>query len=251
MSPSLHFHRPLTATIDSYHHKQAQLDTTTLKSFFPIPCSVSLPETVSMNHIHTLRPNQCCSVMVQVIEAPVKTVGSVVRHFDNLQAYEHFPTLTRLKGRDSRTHVGPNNFNDGKVGMLCEVHVVSGLPAASNMERLEILDDERHVFSFSMVRGKHRLNNYRSITTLQVLLMVKGQLWLNLSSLIYHPVTLERIRAFLLIPSYVATFNLWLTWRKIWKEEKNHYPLKIIFKKVLGGCIHLGFLVILDDFYRV
>lgn len=43
---------------------------------------------------------------------------------------------------------------------------MSGLPAASSTERLEILDDERHVMSFSVVGGDHRLNNYRSVTTL-------------------------------------------------------------------------------------
>lgn len=43
---------------------------------------------------------------------------------------------------------------------------MSGLPAASSTERLEILDDEQHVLSFSVVGGVHRLNNYRSVTTL-------------------------------------------------------------------------------------
>nr|GEV82928.1 protein trichome birefringence-like 34 [Tanacetum cinerariifolium] len=44
--------------------------------------------------------------------------------------------------------------------------VVVGLPAARSTERLEILDDERHVISFSVVGGDHRLANYRSVTTL-------------------------------------------------------------------------------------
>lgn len=43
---------------------------------------------------------------------------------------------------------------------------MSGLPAASSMERLDVLDDERHIMSFSVVGGDHRLNNYRSITSL-------------------------------------------------------------------------------------
>lgn len=57
-------------------------------------------------------------------------------------------------------------MGDGDVGSVREVHVVSGLPAESSMERLEILDDERHVMSFSVVGGDHRLKNYRSVTTL-------------------------------------------------------------------------------------
>ncbi|KAM0892960.1 hypothetical protein ACQ4PT_025433 [Festuca glaucescens] len=40
-----------------------------------------------------------------------------------------------------------------------------GPPAASSRERLEILDEERHVLSFSVVGGEHRLRNYRSVTT--------------------------------------------------------------------------------------
>lgn len=38
----------------------------------------------------------------------------------------------------------------------------------SSTERLEILDDDRHVISFSVVGGDHRLANYRSVTTLHV-----------------------------------------------------------------------------------
>ncbi|KAL0452688.1 UNVERIFIED_CONTAM: Abscisic acid receptor PYL4 [Sesamum latifolium] len=70
------------------------------------------------------------------------------------QAYKHF-----LKS----CHV---IVGDGDVGTLREVRVVSGLPAESSTERLEILDDERHVMSFSVVGGDHRLHNYRSVTTL-------------------------------------------------------------------------------------
>ncbi|GFY83475.1 PYR1-like 4 [Actinidia rufa] len=92
--------------------------------------------------------------MVQNIAAPVATVWPLVRRFDNPQAYKHF-----LKS----CHVIDG---DGDVGSLREVHVVSGLPAGSSTERLEILDDERHVISFSVVGGDHRLKNYRSLTTL-------------------------------------------------------------------------------------
>ena len=43
--------------------------------------------------------------------------------------------------------------------------VVSGLPASTSTERLEILDDEKHILSFKVVGGEHRLNNYRSVTS--------------------------------------------------------------------------------------
>ncbi|CAA6669287.1 unnamed protein product [Spirodela intermedia] len=78
----------------------------------------------------------------------------MVRRFDNPQAYKHFV-------KSCHVIVG-----DGNVGTLREVRVVSGLPAVTSRERLEILDDERHVLSFRIVGGEHRLSNYRSVTTL-------------------------------------------------------------------------------------
>ncbi|GAB4827643.1 Abscisic acid receptor pyl4 [Ancistrocladus abbreviatus] len=118
--------------------------------------SVSADSTLFGYHNHRLGPNQCSSVVVQFISAPVPTVWSLVRRFDNPQAYKHFLKSCHVIVGDSR-----------QVGTLREVHVVSGVPAESSTERLEILDDERHVFSFSVVGGEHRLQNYRSVTTLQ------------------------------------------------------------------------------------
>ncbi|KAK4273735.1 hypothetical protein QN277_017073 [Acacia crassicarpa] len=116
---------------------------------------LTLPETAACHHAHMVGPHQCCSVLVQSINAPVETVWSVVRRFDNPQAYKHFVKSCRVV------------MGDGiRVGTLREVHVVSGLPAVSSTERLEILDDEQHVLSFSVVGGDHRLRNYRSVTTL-------------------------------------------------------------------------------------
>ncbi|OAY38352.1 abscisic acid receptor PYL4 [Manihot esculenta] len=130
-------------------HKQPQ---TTINSW-RVPTS-SVPDYVSCFHSRTMGPNQCCSAVVKTINAPVSTVWSVVRRFDNPQAYKHFVKSCHLIN------------GDGDVGTLRQVHVVSGLPAESSTERLEILDDERHVLSFSVIGGNHRLNNYRSVTTL-------------------------------------------------------------------------------------
>ncbi|KAK7385791.1 hypothetical protein VNO78_31654 [Psophocarpus tetragonolobus] len=118
--------------------------------------SVSVPETVARHHAHAVGPNQCCSVVIQEIEAPVSAVWGVVRRFDNPQAYKHFVKSCQVVAG-----------GDGiRVGAVREVVVVSGLPAVWSTERLEILDDERHVMSFSVVGGDHRLRNYRSVTTL-------------------------------------------------------------------------------------
>lgn len=126
---------------------------TSLTDAAPVP----VPEAVARHHAHDVGPEQCCSAVIQIIDAPVHTVWSVVRRFDNPQAYKHF-----LKSCDVID-------GDGTVGSLRQVQVVSGLPAASSTERLEILDDERHVLSFRVVGGDHRLRNYRSVTTLHAI----------------------------------------------------------------------------------
>ncbi|KAI3778047.1 hypothetical protein L2E82_07025 [Cichorium intybus] len=141
----------LKTTVSHRNHRS------TITTIWRVPPSVYLPEDLHHHHTHTVGQNQCSSTIVQFISAPVDTVWSVVRRFDNPQAYKHF-----LKS----CHV---IVGDGDVGSLREVQVVSGLPAGSSMERLEILDDERHVISFSVVGGDHRLKNYRSVTTLHSL----------------------------------------------------------------------------------
>ncbi|KAI3756035.1 hypothetical protein L1987_55847 [Smallanthus sonchifolius] len=40
-----------------------------------------------------------------------------------------------------------------------------GIPASTSTERLELLDDEKHILSFRVVGGEHRLNNYLSVTS--------------------------------------------------------------------------------------
>jgi abscisic acid receptor (PYR/PYL family) len=147
MPSSLHLDRITQATAAS--HKKQTSWTVPLSNITDL-----VPDKVMHHHTHAVRPDQCCSAVVQTISASVSTVWSVVRRFDNPQAYKHF-----LKS----CHV---ILGDGNVGTLREVHVVSGLPAASSTERLDILDDERHIMSFSIVGGDHRLNNYRSMTTL-------------------------------------------------------------------------------------
>lgn len=96
---------------------------------------------------------ECRSLVAKRIMAPVGVVWAVVRRFDRPQAYKNFISSCSMRG-------------DGSVGSTREVRVVSGLPAASSTERLEILDEEHHILSFRVLGGDHRLHNYRSVTTL-------------------------------------------------------------------------------------
>lgn len=51
------------------------------------------------------------------------------------------------------------------VGATRDVNVISGLPANTSTERLDLLDDEKYVTGFSIIGGEHRLKNYRSVTS--------------------------------------------------------------------------------------
>ncbi|TQD83092.1 hypothetical protein C1H46_031323 [Malus baccata] len=113
----------------------------------------TVPEAVTWHHTHAVGPNQCCSAVTQEIVASVSTVWSEVWRLANPHVYKHFV---------KRFHVIEG---DDDVGTMREVQVISGLPANSSTERLEILDDESHVISFSMMGGDHRLSNYRSAST--------------------------------------------------------------------------------------
>ncbi|KAM0948095.1 putative polyketide cyclase/dehydrase, START-like domain superfamily [Dioscorea sansibarensis] len=133
----------------SQHHRLANTITPVAK-----PSDEKVPDSVASHHDLAAGPGQCCSTVVQTIMAPVTTVWSVVRRFDNPQAYKHFVKSCNVVD------------GNGDVGTLREVRLVSGLPAATSTERLEILDDEKHVLSFRVVGGEHRLMNYRSVTKL-------------------------------------------------------------------------------------
>ncbi|XP_062218633.1 abscisic acid receptor PYL9-like [Phragmites australis] len=99
-------------------------------------------------------PGTCTSLVMQRVDAPLAVVWPIVRGFANPQRYKHFIKSSDLKVGDGST-----------VGSVREVTVVSGLPASTSTERLEILDDDRHILSFRVVGGDHRLRNYRSVTS--------------------------------------------------------------------------------------
>jgi len=122
----------------------------------------SLKDVVGRYHNHSVSDGQCWSVEVQRIRATVEDVWSVVRSFDKPQTYKHFIRSCSMGG-------------DGTVGSTREVRVVSGLPAERSTERLEILDDDRHVLSFRIVGGDHRLKNYQSFTTVHQVCHVDGK----------------------------------------------------------------------------
>ncbi|GFY83814.1 PYR1-like 4 [Actinidia rufa] len=175
----------------------------------PLTCATPVPDSVVRYHTHAVGPTQCCSAAVQQIAAPVAAVWPLVRRFDNPQAYKHFVKSCHVID------------GDGRVGTVREIHVISGLPAASSTERLEILDDERHVIGFSMVGGDHRLANYRSVTTLHPTPTGAGQLLSSPTSLTHRPVTLWKRPACSWTRSYGAISNRSLRSPRTTPDETN------------------------------
>ncbi|KAG6788641.1 hypothetical protein POTOM_004714 [Populus tomentosa] len=105
-------------------------------------------------HNYRISPGQCSSLLAQRINAPNDLVWSIARRFDKPQTYKHFIKSCSVAPGFTMT-----------VGSTRDVNVISGLPAATSTERLDILDDERQVTGFSIIGGEHRLKNYRSATT--------------------------------------------------------------------------------------
>ncbi|MCO5556612.1 hypothetical protein L7F22_010163 [Adiantum nelumboides] len=112
-----------------------------------------ISEYIARHHVHECAENQATSVLTKRIRAPVQTVWSFVRRFDNPQCYKTFIKSCTMTG-------------ELKVGSVREVCVVSGLPATTSTEVLEKFDEENHMLGYRVLGGQHRLQNYSSVTTL-------------------------------------------------------------------------------------
>ncbi|XP_027361755.1 abscisic acid receptor PYR1 [Abrus precatorius] len=126
----------------------------------------SLIPSVTEHHNYLMGPGQCSSLLAQRVHAPPDSVWSVVRRFDKPQTYKHFIKSCAVKDPFHMT-----------AGCTRDVNVISGLPAATSTERLDLLDDDRHVTGFSIIGGEHRLRNYRSVTTVHGFNDDEGKIW--------------------------------------------------------------------------
>ncbi|XP_076938428.1 abscisic acid receptor PYR1-like [Bidens hawaiensis] len=124
--------------------------------------SNQLKPSITNFHSYHITPSQCSSILAQHIHAPADIVWSVVRRFDKPQTYKHF-----IKSCTVSEH-----FTIA-VGCTRDVDVISGLPASTSTERLDVLDDENHVLGFTVIGGEHRLRNYHAVTTVHELIAVK------------------------------------------------------------------------------
>lgn len=114
----------------------------------------SLAPTIDAYHTYQVGPGRCSSLLSQRIGCASRFVWSIVRRFDLPQIYKHFIRNCAIKGGGGV-----------EVGCLRELSVISGLPASTSTERLDILDEERLITGFTIIGGEHRLKNYKSVTT--------------------------------------------------------------------------------------
>ncbi|KAL7166881.1 hypothetical protein ACSBR2_037531 [Camellia fascicularis] len=151
---------------DNHHQQPATEETTTTTTTTTTTHHLTLPQgltqdefealTQSITEFHTYRvkSGQCSSLLARRIQAPNDVVWSILRSFDKPQTYKHFIKSCTVKEGFNMT-----------VGCTRDVNVISGLPADTSTERLDLLDDDRHVTGFSITGGEHRLKNYRSVTS--------------------------------------------------------------------------------------
>ncbi|XP_071932734.1 abscisic acid receptor PYL9 isoform X1 [Coffea arabica] len=111
------------------------------------PVDIVIPPSLLL--ISLKKGKKWCILLPAVTYSPV---WSLVRRFDQPQRYKPFVSTCIVKG-------------DLKIGSVREVNVRSGLPATTSTERLELLDDEKHILGIKIVGGDHRLKNYSSILT--------------------------------------------------------------------------------------
>uniref|UniRef100_J3MEM7 Bet v I/Major latex protein domain-containing protein n=1 Tax=Oryza brachyantha TaxID=4533 RepID=J3MEM7_ORYBR len=93
---------------------------------------------------HEPRSNQCTSFVAKHIRAPLQTVWSVLRRFDQPQLFKPFVKKCVMRGSI-------------EVGSVREVTVQSGLPATRSIERLDLLDDNEHILHVRFIGGDHML----------------------------------------------------------------------------------------------
>ena len=92
-------------------------------------------------------------------------VWSVVRQFGEPQIYKPFVQRCSVQG-------------EVKEGCIREVHVVSGLPVTTSIERLDTLDDKNHVLIYTVLGGDHRLKVDLFLIELRFLLVYLKSLYL-------------------------------------------------------------------------
>jgi abscisic acid receptor (PYR/PYL family) len=124
-----------------------------------------LEPIIKTHHTFEPCPKTCTSLLAKPIDAPASFTWPFVRDFGSPQKYKHFIKSCNMVA------------GNGEVGSIRDIMVVTGLPASTSTERLEVLDDENRVLSFRAVGGDHRLRDYRSVTSVNEMIGKEGKVY--------------------------------------------------------------------------
>lgn len=106
-----------------------------------------------VNHVQVHYP-RCEGRVTQIVNAPLSLVWSVIRQFDQPHVFKKLVhTCTMVSG-------------SGEIGSVRQVFFGSGLPGKTSVERLEKLDEEKHMIVYRVIGGDHKLVNFHVTTSL-------------------------------------------------------------------------------------
>lgn len=97
-----------------------------------------------------------------------------------------------------------------EIGSLREVDVKSGLPATTSTERLELLDDDKHILSIRIIGGDHRLRVYFSFFIALLLFnyldeLLPHEYLFSIFKLLSH---VSRIHEVHCLPNFIYLFSI-------------------------------------------
>ncbi|KAJ8447948.1 hypothetical protein Cgig2_028824 [Carnegiea gigantea] len=98
---------------------------------------------------------QCGSKVSLTINAPIHAVWSVIRRFDQPQVYRKMIKSCALV------------LGSGEVGSTRLVGFRTGLSGTTSLDRLQMMDEDRHVMVYKVIGGDQKLLNFELTTSLQ------------------------------------------------------------------------------------
>ncbi|KAH7300145.1 hypothetical protein KP509_24G046400 [Ceratopteris richardii] len=107
-------------------------------------------------HRNNIAPGQTCKVQTKRINAPIETVWSFVRRFDNPREFRS--TITRCEII--------NDIVPDTIGCIRRVEIIPGMSVKESVERLHTFDEINYQIGFELIGGDLGLEHFRSLITL-------------------------------------------------------------------------------------
>ncbi|KAH7300143.1 hypothetical protein KP509_24G046400 [Ceratopteris richardii] len=94
-------------------------------------------------HRNNIAPGQTCKVQTKRINAPIETVWSFVRRFDNPREFRS--TITRCEII--------NDIVPDTIGCIRRVEIIPGMSVKESVERLHTFDEINYQIGFELIGG--------------------------------------------------------------------------------------------------